>query len=141
VALVILVFSCHPAASPAPVGSVAGAAASPPANSAGLETVSRPQPEPAAQPPGEVVECRATIQHRTIELHLRWDRNVATGMLVTIDGNKASEQPVRAELYKGLVLVSPAASTDANQRIATVQENEVRSIQVGNWNAPWIACE
>ncbi len=85
--------------------------------------------------------CRARDAARIYELFLRWDGNVAHGSLRTTTGAQATTVPVQAELYKGLVLVNPADSPGPEKRIATVQEEGTKTLQVGDWKRPWLACE
>ena len=108
-------------------------------------TGSQSSPHTTATAPEAAVigslECRAKQGDRTYELFLLWDGNLAGGSLRTIAGGQATTKAVQGELYKGLVLVNPAGSTDPAQRIATMQEEGTRILQVGDWKEPWLACE
>jgi hypothetical protein len=94
------------------------------------------------------LECRATGGGQTVELFLTWEGNVASGSLRTTQGDGGfATRAVKAELYKGLVLVNPAGAPDPGSRIATVQEpdgaagqNGKKMIQVGDWRQPWLPC-
>lgn len=104
-----------------------------------LEVVAAPAP-----PKGAPLECRATRGGRTVELFLTWERNTASGSLRTAQGDGGfATLAVKAELYKGLVLVNPADAPDPGSRVATVQEQDEgkKVIQVGDWNQPWLPCE
>jgi hypothetical protein len=67
---------------------------------------------------------------------------MANGSLrTTTSGSAVTVRPVKAELYKGLVLVNPADAPGPNNRIATVQTEGKKMIQVGDWHQPQLACE
>jgi hypothetical protein len=105
-----------------------------------LEPVAAPAP-----PKDGPLECRATSGGETVELFLTWERNIASGSLRTTHGDGGfATRAVKAELYKGLVLVNPASAPDPGSRIATVQEQgeetEKKMIQVGDWHQPWLPC-
>ncbi len=88
------------------------------------------------------LECRAKDGDKTIELFLAWDKNVATGSLrTTTSTGTSADLPVKAELYKGEVLVNPAGAPDPNNRIATMQQDGKKTIQVGDWHQPFLPCE
>jgi hypothetical protein len=94
-----------------------------------------------AQAPAEgALECRARHGDSTYELFLVWDGNLARGTLRKT-GAGAMSWSVTAELYKGLVLVGPKGAQDPNARIATVNENGDKTMQVGDWKQPWLPCE
>jgi hypothetical protein len=96
---------------------------------------------PAAEAGARNLECRARGGDRQYALFLDWDGNVAHGILQTTMGGRTWSQKVQAELYKALVLVNPAGSPSPEQRLATVREEGEKTMQVGDWRQPWLACE
>jgi hypothetical protein len=113
--------------------------ASPPATSA--VPVAPPAAEALADAGPRNLECRAKDAASEYALFLVWDGNLARGSLDTTAAGRTTSRAVQAELFKGLVLVYPPSSRSPEDRLATVQEEGSKTMQVGDWKAPWLACE
>jgi hypothetical protein len=87
------------------------------------------------------LECRAKTGNQIVELFVDWkDGNLSSGSLRTTPATGTpSKQAITAEMVKGLVVVHPAGNP--RKTIATEQTDPSKSLQVGDYKQPWVACQ
>jgi hypothetical protein len=109
-----------------------------------LTSAELPAPKEAEPPPPGQLVCRASSIHDgTTELFLEWNGGAAKGTLRrTAPSGMVSQQNVRAERYKGMIVADDTLSTDLVVHAATVREHNGKPhIRLGESKQGWIACE
>ena len=87
-------------------------------------------------------ECKAKNGTETIELFLDWNQNMAYGHLRVTTPAGVSTKAVDAEMYKGLFLIDAAGTPGPLKgKLATVQTDPKKMIQVGDSKQPTVPCE
>ena len=99
---------------------------------------------PAADVPDGERACRATsAEGGTSELYLVWSEGKATGTLRKIaPSGMITDQRVRAERHKDMIVADDPASNDLAVHAATVASKDgKRYLRAGDWNQRWVACD
>ncbi len=105
-------------------------------------------PPPASNviPADAKLECKVKNGATVVELFVRPATSVAdsTGVLrTTAPAAPPVVKPVKTELYKGLLVVHPADSSDLSNVLATVSYDPSKTMQVGNGrhSEPTLPCQ
>ena len=96
------------------------------------------------QKPAGQLACRSTnAVDGTSELYLEWQGDAAKGTLRrTAPSGSITEQPVKAERYKDMIIADEPGSNDLVEHAATVRTHEGKPyIRFGGYKGGWLKCE